>query len=577
MIMVASYCRVSTDKEDQANSFEAQQRYFKEYIARQPDWELYDVYADEGITGTSTKKRAQFNQMINDAHLGKFQLIITKEVSRFSRNILDTISYTRELKSLGVGVLFMNDGISTLEPDAELRLSIMGSIAQEESRKTSSRVKWGQTRQMERGVVFGRSMLGYDVKGGKMTVNPEGAEVVRQIFYKYGVEKKGTSVIARELREAGIKSYYGNTWWASSHIVKILKNEKYVGDLVQKKTYTPDYLTHAKKYNHGEEPMIVLTDHHEPIIDRELWDMVQSELKRRNLHGEQSSGHANRYIFSGKIKCGECGASFVSRKKKRKDGTFYKRWGCYTATMEGRRHLDKQGNEVGCDIGKMVRDELALDMIRQAVAALNVDRKWITDNVTALALEAIQAGEQGSADNAEKLEHEMEQLAKKKEDVLDAFFSHSITKEEMRIMSERYDKQMAGLQTRLDAVRKKEKLRYDTGQLSADVRKQVNAILSDDTDSEIFYKNILDHMVVYKDCHVEVRLNLLPMKWVFVLERLACLKHQIQGEKLSKTPVCKNDTDISAEPEAGKSEENQGIAAPVCKHEPSVPISVSNA
>ena len=162
MIKVASYCRVSTDHEDQANSFAAQQRYFKEYIHRQPDWELYGIYADEGITGTSTKKRAQFNRMIHDAYSGKFQLILTKEVSRFSRNILDTISYTRELKALGVGVLFVNDGINTLEPDAELRLSIMASIAQEESRKTSSRVKWGQTRQMERGVVFGRSMLGYD-------------------------------------------------------------------------------------------------------------------------------------------------------------------------------------------------------------------------------------------------------------------------------------------------------------------------------------------------------------------------------------------------------------------------------
>ena len=576
MIMVASYCRVSTDKEDQANSFEAQQRYFKEYIARQPDWELYAVYADEGITGTSTKKRAQFNQMINDAHLGKFQLIITKEVSRFSRNILDTISYTRELKSLGVGVVFMNDGISTLEPDAELRLSIMGSIAQEESRKTSSRVKWGQTRQMERGVVFGRSMLGYDVKDGKMTINPEGAEVVRQIFYKYGVEKKGTSVIARELREAGVKSYSGNIKWANSHIVKILKNEKYVGDLVQKKTYTPDYLTHAKKYNHGEEPMIVLTDHHEPIIDRELWDIVQSELKRRNLHGEQSSSHANRYIFSGKIKCGECGASFVSRKKKRKDGSVYKRWGCYTATIEGTRHIDKQGNEVGCDIGKMVRDELALDMLKQAVAALNVDRKWIADNVTALAVEAIQAGEQGGTDSAEKLEHEMEQLTKKKEDVLDAFFSESITKEEMRMMNERYDREIAGLQTRLDAVREKEKLHYDTDQLSAVVRKQVGSILSGDTDSEVFYKNILDEMVVHKDCHVEVRLNLLPMKWVFVLERLARLKDQISGENAPDTPGCKNDTELSAKLEIEKSEELQGFPGPVCNQESSVPMSVNN-
>ena len=219
MIYVASYCRVSTDKDDQANSFEAQQRYFKEYIDRQPDWELYRVYADDGLSGTSTKKRTEFNRMISDAKMGKFKLIITKEVSRFSRNILDTIGYTRELKALGIGVLFMNDGISTLEPDAELRLSIMGSIAQEESRKTSSRVKWGQTRQMERGVVFGRSMLGYDVKDGRMTINPEGAELVRLIFHKYGVEHKGTSIIARELREAGYKTLTGNTRWNNSHIV----------------------------------------------------------------------------------------------------------------------------------------------------------------------------------------------------------------------------------------------------------------------------------------------------------------------------------------------------------------------
>lgn len=136
------------------------QRCFKEYINRQPDWELYRVYADEGLSGTTTKKRIEFNQMISDAKMGKFKIILTKEVSRFSRNILDTIGYTRELKTLGVGVLFLNDGINTLDSDAELRLSIMGSIAQEESRKTSTRVKWGQTRQMERGVVFGRSMLG---------------------------------------------------------------------------------------------------------------------------------------------------------------------------------------------------------------------------------------------------------------------------------------------------------------------------------------------------------------------------------------------------------------------------------
>lgn len=158
MIPVASYCRVSTDKEDQANSFAAQQRYFSQYIRRHPQWELYRIYADEGITGTSTKKRAQFQRMIRDAQAGKFHIILTKEVSRFSRNLLDTIAYTRQLKAMGVSVIFLTDGINTMDPDAELRLSIMASIAQEESRRTSARVKWGQTRQMERGVVFGRSL-----------------------------------------------------------------------------------------------------------------------------------------------------------------------------------------------------------------------------------------------------------------------------------------------------------------------------------------------------------------------------------------------------------------------------------
>ena len=175
MKRVAAYCRVSTDKEDQANSFESQKRYFKEYIERNPEWKLYQIFADEGLSGTCTKKRKDFNRMIELAKLGSFDLIITKEVSRFARNTVDTLQYTRELKKIGVGVLFMNDNINTLDPDAELRLTIMSSIAQEESRKISERVKWGQRRRMEQGVVFGRDMLGYDVKDGKMYINEEGA------------------------------------------------------------------------------------------------------------------------------------------------------------------------------------------------------------------------------------------------------------------------------------------------------------------------------------------------------------------------------------------------------------------
>ncbi|MDY3984191.1 recombinase family protein [Dysosmobacter sp.] len=536
---------------------------------RQPDWELYEVYADEGITGTSTKKRTHFNRMIHDAHMGKFKLIITKEVSRFSRNILDTISFTRELKSLGVGVLFMNDGISTLEPDAELRLSIMGSIAQEDSRKTSTRVKWGQTRQMERGVVFGTSMLGYDVKDGKLSINPEGAEIARLIFHKYAVEKKGTTVIARELREAGYKTYHGSANWSNSHIVKILKNEKYVGDLTQKKTFTPDYLTHAKKYNHGEEEMITITNHHEPIISREIWNITQAELQKRNRHGELGAGHSNRYVFSGKIKCGECGYSFVSRYKKRKDGTKYRKWGCLAATDHNTGRVDGEGNPVGCSIGRMLRDEVAMDILKQGIQSLQMDTDWIIHNVSALALEAIREGETESADSEEQLQYQIDQLTKKKEAVLDAFFSQTVTKEEMRLMNERYDQELAALDQRMQAVREKQKLCYDAGSLAADVRQKVKAIVCGETDSEVFYKNILDHMTVYRGGRVELHLNLLPQKWVFVLDRL----HDFR----QKTGVSQFDTDVLPESALEKSKENQGFQASVSLSEPAVPISVSSA
>ena len=537
---VASYCRVSTDREDQANSFESQRRYFKEHIDRQPDWELYQIYADEGITGTSTKKRAAFNRMIADAHMGKFQLILTKEVSRFSRNILDTISYTRELKALGVGVMFMNDGINSLEPDAELRLSIMGSMAQEESRKTSSRVKWGQTRRMEQGVVFGRSLLGYDVRDGKMTVNREGAEIVRQIFYKYGVEKKGTSVIARELREAGYKTLRGNAKWSNTYIIKVLKNEKYVGDLVQKKTITPDYLSHAKKYNHGEEELVVIRNHHEPIIDRELWDIVQSELKKRDRKGNYGGGHSNRYVFSGKIKCGECGASFVSRKKKRTDGTSCRRWGCFTAATEGNRHEDIHGNEVGCDIGKQLRDALAMDILKQSLASLQMDVNGIIQNVADIAMEAIQAGEGQGTDRPEALEYQIEQLTKKKADVLDAFFSRQITEGEMKLVNQRYDFELDALRLRLEAVRSKGAAAYETEVLREDVQKKITAIVGGETDSETFYKNLLDRMVVHKDKRVEVYLNLLPQKWTFILEDLRDVNRTLEEKGAVKNKVCKN-------------------------------------
>ncbi len=382
---VAIYCRVSTDKYDQINSFESQKRYFTELISHNPDWQLYRIYADEGISGTTTAKRVEFNRMISDAYRGRFNLIITKEVSRFSRNILDTISFTRELKSLGVGVLFMTDGINTLDPDAELRLSIMGSIAQEESRKTSTRVKWGQSRQMERGVVFGRSMLGYDVKDGRMTIEPKGAELVRMIFNKYGNENKGATVIAVEM--ASLESnYHVRRKWTPGYIIKILKNEKYAGDLVQKKTITTDYLTHRKKYNCGEEELIRIHNHHEPIIDRELWDRVQLRLADRNKLANSQASHSSRYAFSGKIKCGECGRSFVSRNRSGKNGK-YKTWVCY-GSLSKNRTID----EDNCTVRTSIRDTEAFEMVRASLKSMNYERKKIENVIAEAVHRAIDCG-----------------------------------------------------------------------------------------------------------------------------------------------------------------------------------------
>ena len=317
MLQVAAYCRVSTDKEDQANSFEAQQRYFREYIQRQPDWELQGIYADEGFSGTSTNKRVEFNKMLHAAELGQIDLIVTKEVSRFTRNTVDALQITRDLRRRGVGVLFLNDSLDTRTNDGELRLTIMSSVAQDESRKTSERSKWGQTRSMEKGVVFGGSLLGYNVIGGKMTVNPEGAEVVRLIFHKYLQERKGCSTIARELREAGILSSKGNCLWSSATVTKILKNEKYCGDVLMQKTFRQDFINRKAIKNTGQLPMYLIENHHEGIVSREKYDAVQAEMARRNAAKSPSknavtgmASYASKYALSERLVCGECGTLY---------------------------------------------------------------------------------------------------------------------------------------------------------------------------------------------------------------------------------------------------------------------------
>ncbi|MCL1883966.1 MAG: recombinase family protein [Defluviitaleaceae bacterium] len=335
MIKVTAYCRVSSNSDEQRNSLENQEQFFLDYIRRNPDWEYVSMYVDEGLSGTSVKKRANFIKMMDDAHEKKFDLILTKEVSRFSRNTMDTLRFTRELKEIGVGVIFINDNIDTRISGDEFRLTIMASVAQEEVRKISERVKWGQTRSMESGVIFGQKILGYSREGkNKLRIIPDEAQTVKLIFQKYLNESKGLAKIARELEESNTKTAYGKTRWDATGILRILKNEKYCGDLKQKKFITPDYLTHKTKRNKGEEKFIIIPNNHPPIISREIFDKTQSEIIKRGA--KTNSHYTNRYVYSGKLKCGFCGANIVSRNSV-SGGKKYKRWHCANSMKYGKK------------------------------------------------------------------------------------------------------------------------------------------------------------------------------------------------------------------------------------------------
>ena len=512
---VAAYCRVSTDNEDQANSFESQQRYFRQYIERNSDWELYAIFADEGISGTNTKKRKEFNRMIECAKNGDFDLIITKEISRFARNTLDSIFYTRDLKKHGVGVIFLNDNINTLDGDAELRLAIMSSIAQEESRKTSERVKWGQKRQMEQGVVFGRSMLGYDVKDGKMTINEEGAKIVRLIFHKFVDEGKGTHVIARELREEGIESMRVKEW-QNTVILRVIRNEKYCGDLVQKKTFTPDFLSHEKKYNRGQEEFVIIKDHHEPIISRELFDKANRILDAKSFSQEAKTKHSNRYPFSGKIKCGRCRANYVARYKTRKDGSRYKAWRCYEAANHGRPHIDKAGNQIGCS-GESIRNEDAIYLLYLVCRELKINRRKVVDNLIKTIDAVMRKDLTGTRTNA--VSEKIEEAKKKCTGLIDLYTSGDIDKNEFTALRVKYDEDIERLKSMAEGIEQQQTMILKQQELMAGIKNAIDELINGIQYEDEYYTQILDKMVINDKNHIDIYLKMLPHKWSFTVAK----------------------------------------------------------
>ena len=339
-LRVAAYCRVSTAQDDQLHSLAHQQQYFRAYISRRPDWELVEVYADRGLSGT-TVRRPAFQRMIAAAQAGEIDLILTKEVSRFARNTVDALAQTRALRRRGVGVVFIEDNIDTRQNDGEFRLTIMASVAQEESRKTSERVKWGQRRSMEQGVVFGSGRIyGFDLRAGQLTVRPDEAAVIRRVYHKFLHEGKGTFVIARELTAAGIPPPRAQGKpWSSTMVLRLLRNEKYCGDLLQKKTCTPDFLDHKPVKNTGQETQVYLRGHHEAIVPRAQFEAVQRELARRAQ--PRAPRHSARYWCSGRVVCAACGSRLCR-------GSAAARMGRYTASGHAARGCSMAGRAARC-------------------------------------------------------------------------------------------------------------------------------------------------------------------------------------------------------------------------------------
>ena len=319
-LRVAAYCRVSTNSEEQLNSYENQKAYYTEKIMTNPDWTMVDVFADEGKTGTSACKRKDFLRMIRQCRQGKIDMILAKSVSRFARNTVDTLNYTRELRGLGIPVIFEEQNINSIHPESEFLITIHGAFAQSESEDTSSRVRWGIQQSMRTGkanIQF-KTLLGYK-KGsdGEMVIVPEQAKTVKLIYEMY-LSGKTLRSIKESLEARGLRNAAGTTEWTTSNLRTILSDEKYCGDVLRQKTFIRDCISKQVVKNTGQRPKYLIQNHHDAIIPREQFDAVQFEMARRRAQTDRcrksvptgTGKYSGKYALSGLLFCGECGTAY---------------------------------------------------------------------------------------------------------------------------------------------------------------------------------------------------------------------------------------------------------------------------
>ena len=493
-LRVTDYARVSTDHLEQKKSLQNQVEHFEQYIKENPNWTYVKGYVDDGITGTSDVKRDNFMKMIEDARSGKFDLIVTKEISRFSRNTLDSIKYTRELLSYGVAVLFVNDNINTAMPDSELRLTIMASMAQDEIRRLSERVKFGMNRAIERGEILGNDLLyGYkkDKDTGVLNIIEEEAKVVRRIYELYAVEELTLSKIVKTLNSEGLKTCQGKKWCIST-ISRMIENPKYKGYYCARKSEIVDYMTKKIKYFEKDD-WVIYEDKTRipPIIDEDLWDRANNRLMSRKKafseRKEDKSIYKNRYLYSAKIFCGQHNTVFHRRefRKNKKDIT----WVCSEYLKNGKSTCDSPN----------IRESELDAIFKDLISKLQIDSNEVID--TLMNYYKNLEIDTGIDEEISLIEKEINNLYAKKDKLLELSLQGSLSNTEFYERNNSFNEKIKVLDNELNKLKNQKKELKGTTNKTKELAEILKQKVNSKSTIDKIISSLLERIVVSKICN----------------------------------------------------------------------------
>lgn len=448
-LRVAAYCRVSTDDEDQLKSYNSMVRHYTDYIKSNKQWIFAGVYADRAVTGTKIDKREEFQKLIQDCLECKIDMVIAKSIPRFARNTLDTLKYVRMLRERNIAVYFEVEKINTLK-DGEFLMTILSSVAQQEVENTSAYVKKGLKMKMKRGELVGfQGCLGYDydIASKSISINKEGAEVVRYIFKRY-TEGAGSLMIARELNERGIRTIRGNPWTTSS-VMGIINNEKYKGDLLLGKTFTVDPISKRRLENLGEEDRFYIKEHHEPIVSAEIFDRAQEIRGRRN--GNKKSAVPGRrekfsrqYAFSCMLECGFCGAN-LSRRSWHSSSKYQKTiWQCIQSTKRGKKY---------CPDSKAITERIIENAFVESYRMLCVDDKEVLEEFFQRVERTL--GEASLADEIMKLDKNADTIRCKRKRLLEKYLNETVAQDIYEETDADLEKELSAVKRQLDVLKRR--------------------------------------------------------------------------------------------------------------------------